>query len=66
MESVYADMSEAEREVALYLKELGLCWNFESPIFVYDEKSRPRVWTPDFCILGINACSNVFQAGGIV
>jgi len=50
MESVYADMSESEREVAGYLKELGLYWNFESPIFVYDEKGRPRVWTPDFYI----------------
>jgi len=23
---------------------------FESPIFLYDEKDRPRVWTPDFYI----------------
>jgi len=50
MESVYADMSESEKEVALYLQELGLYWKYESPIFVYDEKGRPRVWTPDFYI----------------
>jgi len=50
MESVYADMSESEREVAAYLQELGLYWKYESPIFVYDEKGRPRVWTPDFYI----------------
>jgi len=29
MESVYADMSEYEKEVAAYLKELGLYWMFE-------------------------------------
>jgi len=43
-------MTESEKEVAIYLKELGLYWMFESPIFVYDEKARPRVWTPDFYI----------------
>jgi hypothetical protein len=55
VESIYADMGRSEREVAKYLKELGLHWIFESPIFVYDEKDRPRVWTPDFYIpkLGI-------------
>lgn len=55
MASVYSDMKDSEREVAEYLKELGLYWIFESPVFVYDKKERPRVWTPDFCIpkLGI-------------
>jgi hypothetical protein len=55
MESVYPDMGHSESEVATYLKELGLHWIFESPVFVYDEKDRPRVWTPDFYIpkLGI-------------
>ena len=43
-------MKRSEREVAEYLKELGLHWIFESPVFVYDEKDRPRVWTPDFYI----------------
>jgi hypothetical protein len=23
-------------------------WRYQSPVFVYDEKGRPRVWTPDF------------------
>ena len=50
MESVYSDMGRSEREVAEYLKKLGLYWIFESPVFVYDEKERPRVWTPDFYI----------------
>ncbi|NIO37726.1 hypothetical protein GTO27_08485, partial [Candidatus Bathyarchaeota archaeon] len=31
-------------------KELGLWWLYEFPVFVYDEKKRPRVWTPDFYI----------------
>lgn len=55
MESGYSDMKDSEREVALYLKKLGLFWRFESPVFVYDERGRPRVWTPDFYIpkLGI-------------
>ena len=55
MDSIYADMEYSERQVANYLKELDLWWIYESPIFVYDEKDRPRVWTPDFYIpkLGI-------------
>lgn len=50
MHSVYADMTPHEKEVANYLQELGLWWQYESPVFVYDEKDRPRVWTPDFYI----------------
>jgi hypothetical protein len=41
-------MSESEKLVAIYLKELSIWWHYESPVFVYDEKDRPRVWTPDF------------------
>jgi len=48
MESIYADMNEPERQVADYLKKLGLWWLYEFPVFVYDDKGRPRVWTPDF------------------
>ena len=50
MESVYTDMTDSELKVAKYLRELDLWWRFESPVFVYDEKDRPRVWTPDFYI----------------
>jgi len=50
MEYIYPDMTASEKEVAEYLKELGLTYMFESPIFLYDEKGRPRVWTPDFYI----------------
>lgn len=50
MSSIYQDMTNAELEVADFLKDLGLRWRYESPVFVYDEKDRPRVWTPDFYI----------------
>jgi hypothetical protein len=42
-DSVYADMEESEKLVADYLRELNLWWIYESPVFVYDEKERPRV-----------------------
>ena len=41
-------MTDAELQVADYLKELKIWWNFQASVFVYDEKDRPRVWTPDF------------------
>jgi hypothetical protein len=43
-------MEESEKLVANYLRELDLWWIYEFPVFVYDEKDRPRVWTPDFYI----------------
>jgi len=51
----YADMMESEKQVAKFLDDLGLPWIFQFPVFVYDERKRPRVWTPDFFIpkLGI-------------
>lgn len=48
--SIYTDMEESEKQVADYLRELDLWWVYEFPVFVYDEKNRPRVWTPDFYI----------------
>ena len=55
MHSIYADMKFSEKQVAHYLKELGLYWIYQFPVFVYDDEERPRVWTPDFYIpkLGI-------------
>ena len=50
MDSIYADMEDSEKQVANYLRELDLWWVYEFPVFVYDEKKRPRVWTPDFYI----------------
>jgi hypothetical protein len=50
MSSIYDDMTDSEKEVANYLTKLGFYWIYQFPIFVYDEKNRPRVWTPDFYI----------------
>lgn len=49
-DSIYADMEDSEKQVASYLRKLDLWWVYEFPVFVYDEKKRPRVWTPDFYI----------------
>ena len=46
--SIYEVMTDAEKQVAEYLMKLGIFWSYEAPVFVYDEKDRPRVWTPDF------------------
>lgn len=43
-------MTDSEVEVADYFKQIGLWWEFEFPVFVYDEHDRPRLWTPDFYI----------------
>jgi hypothetical protein len=47
-ESIYDRMTNAEKEVAHMLKELGIQWSYERPLFIWDEYNRPRVWTPDF------------------
>jgi len=44
----YNDMEKSEKDVASYLNELKLEWYYEQPVFLFDEKKRPRVWTPDF------------------
>jgi hypothetical protein len=49
-DSIYEGMKDSEKQVANYLRELDLWWLYEHPVFVYDEKDRPRVWTPDFYI----------------
>ena len=53
--SVYEDMSRAEYMASQFLAELGLFWRYEQPVYLVDDKERPRVWTPDFYIpdLGI-------------
>jgi hypothetical protein len=53
--TIYGELTNAEKEVADYLHKINLYWLFEHPIFVIDEKNRPRVWTPDFYLpeLGI-------------
>jgi hypothetical protein len=53
--SVYEDMQESEIEVSEYLRNLNIKWQYEQPVYVLDDKDRPRVWTPDFYLpqLGI-------------
>ena len=41
-------MTKAEKDVSEHLNKLKIPWIYQHPIFVYDEKNRPRVWTPDF------------------
>lgn len=47
-ESIYERMTNAEKEVANALKNLGNQWIYEQPVFIWDENKRPRVWAPDF------------------
>jgi len=44
-------MTNAEKEVAEVLKDLGIKWTYEHPVFVWDENKRPRVWAPDFYLI---------------
>ncbi len=44
-------MTRSEKEVAELLKDLGIKWSYEHPVFVWDENKRPRVWAPDFYLV---------------
>ena len=46
-------MTKSEKEVADLLKEMGIRWRYEQPIFVWDENKRPRVWAPDFYLMNL-------------
>lgn len=48
-------MKNSEKAVADFLQEIKIWWKYEQPVYVWDEKDRPRVWTPDFYLpeLGI-------------
>lgn len=50
-ESIYDKMTNAEKEVAELLKEMGIKWSYEQPVFIWDENKRPRVWEPDFFLI---------------
>jgi len=50
-ELIYEKMTKPEREVAELLKDLGIKWSYEHPVFIYDENNRPRVWAPDFYLI---------------
>jgi hypothetical protein len=47
-QSFLNEMSGPEEQVSDYLTRLGLKWVYQSPVFLYDDRGRPRVWTPDF------------------
>ena len=49
--SIYDQMTKSEKEVAELLKDLGIKWSYEQPVFVWDENKRPRVWAPDFYLI---------------
>ena len=49
--SIYERMTRSEKEVAELLKDLGIKWSYEHPVFVWDENKRPRVWAPDFYLI---------------
>ena len=48
---IYHQMTRSEKEVAMFLKNIGIKWLYEHPIFVWDENKRPRVWAPDFFLI---------------
>ena len=49
--SIYDRMTRSEKKVANLLKEMGIKWAYEHPVFVWDENKRPRVWAPDFFLI---------------
>jgi len=38
-ESIYDNMTRCEREVAELLKNMGIKWSYEHPVFIWDERS---------------------------
>jgi hypothetical protein len=42
-ESIYDRMTKSEQKVAQFLKELGIFWSYEKPVYILDENNRPRV-----------------------
>ena len=49
--SIYDKTTRCEKEVAEMLKQMGIKWSYEHPVFVWDENKRPRVWAPDFFLI---------------
>jgi len=39
--SIYDDMSRAEYKASEFLKQLGLYWRYEQPVYLLDDKDRP-------------------------
>lgn len=49
--SQYEEMSISEKQVSIFMDDNYLRWNYEQPVYVIDDKGRPRIWTPDFYLL---------------
>ncbi len=58
----WSKMTAPERDVAGYLDELGISYEFEYPVFVKDERGRPRLWTPDFYLIDIKIYIEVYES----
>lgn len=41
-------MTNAEIQVAELLKNPGIYWIYEKPVYIKDDHERPRVWNLDF------------------
>jgi len=52
-ESIYSQMTKSEQKVAQFLKELGIFWSYEKPVYIWDENNRSRVWSPDFYLANL-------------
>lgn len=44
-------MTRFEKEVAEFLRDSGIFWEYEKPVYIWDKNRRPRVWTPDFFLV---------------
>ncbi|PQJ12851.1 hypothetical protein CJD36_003660 [Flavipsychrobacter stenotrophus] len=62
--SIYGSMTAAEKSVADYLKELGIFWDYEIPVYV-EEGGRPRLWSPDFFLPELGIYIEVAASGNI-
>jgi len=65
MSAIFDKMTEPEKHVAEFLGELGLWYKYEFPVFLYDDKKRPRVWTPDFFLPKLGLYVEVCGSGDV-
>lgn len=48
------DAWPCEKKVAAYLKEVGVRWEYEKPLFLIDQFNKPRIYVPDFFLPELN------------
>ena len=46
-------MTKSEHRVADYLTKHNIKWDYERPVFIFDEGERSRTWYPDFYLSDI-------------